>query len=379
MLNTGRISTLIVLVGLLTVAGAAGLGNGGEPQLRNWSAPPFWSPHVEGARTGANAVSRTSPTANSAEISVPPMYAFVSVPPCRQYNSNTAGGPISSGATVPVVLTGAPCNIPPSAAAVSANFAVFGITGATGNGVVKVNPTGSPAAIQALVNYPPNQSQIDNASVVPLGAGGSIDVGVFQGGGSAGLIVDVNGYYALQTLVNTVNGLSGYLTLSGGTGVGITPSGNTLTFAVPAGSLTADRIASGQVVKDVNGLFDSVSLAAGSNISITPSGNMLTIAASVPTSVPGYELKTQSFNNTIPLHGFAQHSLICSDNKRILGGGAYTNNTAYIIQSVQYYRNFPTNADAIFVTTMSLCDPGWYAGCSPVPVTTTYLWITCSN
>jgi hypothetical protein len=44
-------------------------------------------------------------------------------------------------------------------------------------------------------------------------------------------------------------------------------------------AVTAQKIASGQVVKSFNGLFDNVILQAGSNITITPSGNTLTIAA----------------------------------------------------------------------------------------------------
>jgi len=48
---------------------------------------------------------------------------------------------------------------------------------------------------------------------------------------------------------------------------------------VPNGSLTAGKIASGQVVKSINTLKDNVTLAPGSNVSITKSGDTLTIAA----------------------------------------------------------------------------------------------------
>jgi hypothetical protein len=55
------------------------------------------------------------------------------------------------------------------------------------------------------------------------------------------------------------------------------------------GSVTASKIAAGQVVKGVNGLTDNISLAAGSNILITSTGNTLTINAStVPASTPPY-------------------------------------------------------------------------------------------
>ena len=45
------------------------------------------------------------------------------------------------------------------------------------------------------------------------------------------------------------------------------------------GSITASKIADGQVVKGLNGLKDNVNLVAGSNVTITPTGNDLTISA----------------------------------------------------------------------------------------------------
>ena len=48
---------------------------------------------------------------------------------------------------------------------------------------------------------------------------------------------------------------------------------------VSAGSVTGAGIASGQVVKSLNGLADAVTLSAGTNVTLTPSGNTLTIAS----------------------------------------------------------------------------------------------------
>ncbi len=44
-------------------------------------------------------------------------------------------------------------------------------------------------------------------------------------------------------------------------------------------TVTAAKIASGQVVKSINSLRDDVTIAAGANVTITPSGNTLTVAA----------------------------------------------------------------------------------------------------
>ena len=46
------------------------------------------------------------------------------------------------------------------------------------------------------------------------------------------------------------------------------------------GAVTESKIAAGQVVKSLNGLTDTLTLSAGTNVTITPSGNTLTIASS---------------------------------------------------------------------------------------------------
>lgn len=48
---------------------------------------------------------------------------------------------------------------------------------------------------------------------------------------------------------------------------------------VPDGTITASKIASGEVIKSLNSLKDNVNLVAGTNITITPTGNNLTIAS----------------------------------------------------------------------------------------------------
>jgi hypothetical protein len=82
-------------------------------------------------------------------------------------------------------------------------------------------------------------------------------------------------------------------------------------------TITAGKIASGQVVKSINGLFDSVTLSAGANVTLTPSGNSLQIAASSGT---GWSLTGNS--GTTPAANF----LGTMDNKplelRVNGGRA---------------------------------------------------------
>ena len=154
-------------------------------------------------------------------------YGFVSIVPCRQYDSRNSS-PLLQGTSRSVPLTGAPCNIPFGSPAVSVNISVFNIVGATGNGVFNVGiPSGSSIA---WINYPPSQSQIDNSGVVPVDNGGNISAAVAQGAGSVNFVVDVNGYYTSSAIVNSLNGLVNDVTLAPGTNVTITPSGQTLTI-----------------------------------------------------------------------------------------------------------------------------------------------------
>jgi len=75
---------------------------------------------------------------------------------------------------------------------------------------------------------------------------------------------------------NASNRLSGVFT---GDGTALNLSNAINTVAIQSNSITATKIAVGQVVKSLNGLTDSVTLSNGANITITPAGNTLTIAA----------------------------------------------------------------------------------------------------
>ena len=248
----------------------------------NWAAPPLWSPPAaqrEGALVEETA--RAAPHGEQALTATSPM-PFVAINPCRMLDTRVTGGPIATGFTRDANLTGAPCGIPSTAAAVSANFVVFNIVGAPSNGVLKVWPTGSPSTFQALINWSPTAGQIDNASVVPVGTGGAITLQPNQGAGSIDMVIDVNGYYggSVVTDVTAGTGISGGG--SGSVSIGIAAGGVT-SNELAANAVTAGAVAPGQVVKDVNGLHDAVTLSPGSNVTITPSGNTLTIA-SVSTS-----------------------------------------------------------------------------------------------
>ena len=72
-----------------------------------------------------------------------------------------------------------------------------------------------------------------------------------------------------------------------------------LAQTVPDSSLTAGKVASGQVVKSVNTLKDDVTLAAGNNVGITTSGNTLTISSTGGGTSP-WATNGNNISNTNP-------------------------------------------------------------------------------
>ena len=71
-----------------------------------------------------------------------------------------------------------------------------------------------------------------NSSVVPAGTSGEIDVYSNKAGD---IWVEVNGYYGPQSVVTSLNTMTGDLTLAPGANVTITPSAGTLTIAATGG------------------------------------------------------------------------------------------------------------------------------------------------
>lgn len=197
-------------------------------EVANWAAPPYWTPPARDARP-LEALASAVPLA-------PPL-PFFALPPCRVVDTRPASGfpapygpPAMAGGIPRDVLVAGRCGVPPAAEAVSANVTVVN---AFGPGHVVLTATGSPLVDVSTVNYVAGQT-VANAAVVPLGAG-SVTVTLGVSGGD--LLVDVNGYYAAQGVVTSLNGASGAVNLVQGANVTITPAGNDVTIAtsVPVG------------------------------------------------------------------------------------------------------------------------------------------------
>ncbi len=300
--------TLLAATVLLAGGLRADSAGPSEP-IPNWPSPPFWSPGgARASKTGSQGLQTEGLQAASAPL------PFFAVPPCRMLDTRVTGGPIASGFTRDATLTGPPCGIPANAVAVSANFVVFNITGATGNGVLKVFPAGSPSTFQALLNWSPSAGQLDNASVIPLGTGGAITLQPQQGGGSIDMVIDVNGYYggSVVTDLTAGAGLAG-----GGTGsvaLGIAPGGVTSTelaanavtaSKLAANAVTAGAIAPGQAVKSVNGATDAVSVVGSGATIVSTVGATITVGT--PVVVPaGSFLLGQPNDTTLVAAGYTE-------------------------------------------------------------------------
>ena len=174
-----RITGSLITLAFFFVAGAALAADKLNPPLVNWTAPATFSPHS--ASRGASTMS---------DITFP--LPFVSVTPCRQYDSRNST-PLPQNTSRAVTLTGAPCGLPTSAAAVSVNITIFNINGATSNGVFQVGTATGPTF--AWINFPSTETQRGNAGALPLSGANQLWVRVEMGAGSLDFTVDVNGYY----------------------------------------------------------------------------------------------------------------------------------------------------------------------------------------
>jgi hypothetical protein len=210
-----------------------------ELPVSNWSAPPFWSlGDARGKNVGEVLAGEEDPGLQPMGGLPSPPLPLTAINPCRIVDTRGAngsfGGPaLVANATRTFILPAGPCpGLPADAGAWSLNFTVIGGAGTFQGGFLTAWPTGSAQPLVSTLNF--NASQlVANAAVVPAGTAGAIDVFV---NAPAHLLIDINGYYKGVSIVNTVNNLSGAVTLAPGTDVTITPAGNTLTIGTDATS-----------------------------------------------------------------------------------------------------------------------------------------------
>jgi len=223
MISARRLSVAFAVVSFPLIAFAQ--------EIASWPAPPYWNPPARFQKPEKGNSDNAPIGVESIEAVPTPPLPFTGINPCRIVDTRGNGftgtyGPPALVAGVPrsFTLTGQ-CGISGAAQAVSLNVTV---TNTQGPGHIVIYPEGGVQPTVSTLNYVAGQT-VANAAVVPLGASGGITV--VAGVSATDLIIDTNGYYAPQLVVNTLNDLSGAVTLAPGTNVTITPSGQTLTIA----------------------------------------------------------------------------------------------------------------------------------------------------
>jgi hypothetical protein len=183
--------------------------------IQNWRAPGTWE---------------------AAGIAIPtgPLQ-FVGITPCRLLD--TRGNGFTGAWGPPLLSSGVPrnfpiagqCGIPSTAQAVSANL---GVTLTQGAGFLLIHPQGGVMPVVSSINYERAGQTIANAAVIPLGDNGGITV--VAGVASTQFFMDVNGYYAPQAMVTSLNGISGDVTLVAGSNVSLTAGAGAITISSTA-------------------------------------------------------------------------------------------------------------------------------------------------
>jgi hypothetical protein len=320
-----RVAVAAALGVVLSLASAAAQESVPEfpsENVSNWTAPPYWSPgdavekNVEGL------------VLEEGDLGVEPLGAlpttplpFVAITPCRIVDTRGAAGPfggpaLAANASRTFNLPAGPCpGLPSDAGAWSLNLTVIGGAGTFQGGFLTAWPTGDSQPTVSTLNFNADQL-VANAAVVPAGTSGSIDVFV---NAPAHLLIDINGYYKGLAIVNTVNGLSGAVTLAPGTDVSITPSGQMLTIGTDA---TSSNTPNTIVRRDGTGSFTAATIGLTGNLTLpatsSTAGNIVQGATRV--------FHTFGTNNLFVGAGAGNYTMTGGSNTAS-GANALSNNT----------------------------------------------------
>jgi hypothetical protein len=202
--------------------------------LQNWPAPLYWqlpasaqngaaqqaekaglsgsNQNEAAAQKGAKGEKAASSTRSLISSNIVPL-VFVAMVPCRLMDTRdgslpypfgppSMNGPVTRTVTVPTL---ARCGIPYDAVAYSVNFTVVPFGGLS---YLSAWPTPYRPSPEVSILNSFDGRVVANAAVVPAGVNGSIDVFVTN---PTHVIIDINGYYVLQTQTRA----SGYVNYDG--------------------------------------------------------------------------------------------------------------------------------------------------------------------
>ncbi|MFI5168377.1 MAG: hypothetical protein ACHQQS_17355, partial [Thermoanaerobaculales bacterium] len=331
-----------------------------DPPLADWTAPPYWSPpanHQAHRTVGVASVQNVPVMAETTGPATNPIYPFTSLAPCRlvdtfhnasldtpTYSSTESGPPYGGGdlavgewRTYDLAASTASCNDLPTGAGVvawSLNFQYTTLhTGTTNPSYLTaqpnagVNPSGTSSGESTILGY--SDRWIAGAAVVQAGSDsdGKIDL-YAQNGGS--VIIEINGYYASTNLVNTLNTLTGDVTLSPGSNVDISPTGNTLTISMtgePGGTLPSGT--AGQTLRS-NGsgwLANSFLYNDGSKVGIgtTSPNEQLELTGNLRLPTTGATAGQLLLGSHTFLHGYGSMNTFVGESSGNLSVSGYGN------------------------------------------------------
>lgn len=122
---------------------------------------------------------------------------FFTLTPCRVLDTRNPDGPLGGPAlqanTDRTFVATGQCGVPSDAVYISANLVV---TQPTDQGNLRIYPAGTLLPLVSTINYRPGQTRANNA-IVLLGVEGAFSVRCEQATGSAHILLDVNGYFAV--------------------------------------------------------------------------------------------------------------------------------------------------------------------------------------
>jgi hypothetical protein len=150
--------------------------------------------------TATNAIGPSSPSAPS-NSAVPGRGAYHALPPMRILDTRTGTGPLGAGGSLNAQITGQG-GVP--ATGVSAVVLNVTATDTTTGGYLTVFPAGVPRPVASNLNWVAGQT-VPNLVEVALGVNGQVTV--YNGAGSADVILDVAGYVATPTATPPAAGL----------------------------------------------------------------------------------------------------------------------------------------------------------------------------
>ena len=275
-MTTRRVGVLVLLIVCL---GGVAMAQEDEVPLSNWGAPPYWTPPVQAAEgePGGGMTAHVLGMTTQAEALPSSPLPFVAITPCRIVDTRVAVSDgfhqpnFSDGETRTFTLPASTdcTGLPATAGAWSLNVQFRPISLAS---YITLFPTGTTMpAVSTLTASP--AAWVEDAAIVPAGTGGAIDV-YCQFAGR--VIIDINGYYGPQSVVTSLNTLTGDVTLAQGSNVTITPSGNTLTIAAtggPGGELPAGS--TNQTLRNNGSAWTASSALTNDGSNVGVAGNLL--------------------------------------------------------------------------------------------------------